>query len=489
MENVVNKLIEKGYLISPDVEILDKDINAFLSFLDSQNPKPTFVTKDTYEKFKGTLKGELEINYVVKRHVERRSEADTRVELKKMYKQSNKKIDINDWLAYYTDRFERISRLLRNRIELRNVISISRILKTTGRQEVATIGMIKDIRKTFTGAHIVEIEDPTGQIKLIIKKDKMLKVVDDLVLDEVIGVVGTKSKDVLYPSNIIFPDVPDRPLKKAKDDVYAAFISDTHVGSDMFLPKEFGMFAKWLKGKMGSESQREIAKKIKYIFVIGDLVDGVGIYPGQENELIIKDIYDQYNEFAKYFADIPEDIQIIVAPGNHDALRLAEPQHVLFEDIAKPVYQINNITMTSNPAVVNIHGIDGFPGFDTLLYHGMSFDKLVSDVPSLRKYGYERADKIMEFLLKKRHLAPSHGSTLINPMSRDFLVIDSPVDVFASGHIHYTKVGRYKNITTIGTGCFQKKTPFQEKLGHNPTPGRVPIFSLKNNQTKVMRFL
>jgi len=434
-------------------------------------------------------KKELEIKYIVKRPVDRRSEVDTSVKLKKMYRQTNKKIDINDWLTYYLDRFERLSNLLRNRIELRNVVSISRILKMTGRQEVATIGMVKDIRKTFTGTHIVEIEDPTGQINLILKSEDVVKVADEIVLDEVIGVIGTKSKNVIYPTKILFPDVPDRPIKKSKDDVYAAFVSDTHVGSNMFLPKEFSMFVKWLNGKVGSEAQREVAKKVKYLFVIGDLVDGVGIYPGQEKELVIKDIYSQYEEFAKYFADIPEDIQIIVIPGNHDALRLAEPQHVLFEDIARPVYQINNITMASNPAVVNIHGIDGFPGFDILLYHGMSFDRLVSDVPFLRKFGYERADKIMEFLLRKRHLAPSHGSTLINPMARDFLVIDSPVDVFASGHIHYTKIGRYKNITTIGTGCFQKKTPFQEKLGHNPTPGRVPIFSLKENQTKVMRFL
>jgi len=94
----------------------------------------------------------------------------------------------------------------------------------------------------------------------------------------------------------------------------------------------------------------------------------------------------------------------------------------------------------------------------------------------------------MEFLLKKRHLAPSHGSTLINPMAQDFLVIDKPVDIFASGHIHYTKLGRYKNVLTIGTGCFQEKTPFQEKLGHNPTPGRVPIVNLKSFQARIMKF-
>ena len=497
----IQKIISKGFLVTPDLKVEEEFADKFLDYLEQLEPKPLFVSNKLYHEFLGDFnfpkpkeekkeETKEESKYVVlRKHTFKREEIQTNVKLKKVYHHLNKKIDISDWLSYYLDRFNRIRELLMNRSELTGVNSISRILKMTGRQTVSTIAMVKNIRKTFTGIMILEVEDPTGQIKVILKNESAAKVSDELVVDEVIGIVGTKSKDVIYAEKIVFPDIPNNPIKKAPDDVYAAFVSDTHVGSNMFLPKEFHMFTEWLKGKVGSESQREIAKKVKYLFVIGDLVDGVGIYPGQEKELVIKDIYKQYEEFAKYFADIPDDINIIVIPGNHDALRLAEPQHVLFQDIAEPVYQINNITMASNPAVINIHNVDRFPGFDVLLYHGMSFDKLVSDVPFLRKYGYERADKIMEFLLKKRHLAPAHGSTLINPMARDFLVIDKPVDVFASGHIHYTKVGRYKNITTIGTGCFQKKTPFQEKLGHNPTPGRVPILSLKENQVKVMRFL
>ena len=494
MKELLQKIVDKGFLVSPDLDIKESYLDEFIKYLEELPTKPLFVSGSTYNDFLKkyeTSKKETneEIEYNVIKHVEKREESDTKVKLKKFYNPTNKKVDINDWLSYYSDRFARLSNLLRSRLELTNIVSISRILKMNGRQKVSTIGMIKDIGKTFTGITIIEVEDPTGQIKVILKNEEVAKVSDELTFDEVIGIIGTKSKDVIYADKLIFPDIPYEPIKKAKDDVYAAFISDTHVGSNMFLPKEFSMFTKWLKGNVGSQSQRDMAKKVKYLFVIGDLVDGVGIYPGQEKELLINDIYSQYKEFSKYFSDIPEDIQIIVIPGNHDALRLAEPQHILFEDIARPVYQLNNITMASNPAVVNIHNLDNFPGFDVLLYHGMSFDKIVSDVPFLRKYGYERADKIMEFLLRKRHLAPSHGSTLINPMARDFLVIDKPVDVFASGHIHYTKVGRYKNVATIGTGCFQRKTPFQEKLGHNPTPGRVPIFSLKNNQVKIMRFL
>ncbi|MCD6546927.1 MAG: DNA-directed DNA polymerase II small subunit [Nanoarchaeota archaeon] len=484
MENIIKRITEKGFLVSSNLKINEKDLDDFLKYLLSLENKPFIVSNDTYNDF---LKSKQKEYVIIKKH-EKRPEIPTKVKLRKIYNHTNKKIDINDWVAYYYDRFNKISNILKNRDELRSATTISRVKKINGRQQVALIGMIKDIRKTFTGTTIFELEDPTGFLKVIVKGDEAVKKVDELVLDEVIGVIGTKSKDVVYADKIIFPDIPERPIKKAKEEVYAAFISDTHVGSNMFLAKEFSHFIKWLKGEIGTPQQREIAKKVRYLFVIGDLVDGIGVYPNQEKELSIHDIYRQYEEFSKYFVDIPEDINIIVIPGNHDALRLAEPQHVLFQDIAEPVYKINNVIMASNPAVINIHNIDDFPGFDVLLYHGMSFDNLVSNVPFLRKYGYERADLIMEFLLKKRHLAPSHGSTLINPMAQDFLVIDKPVDIFASGHIHYTKLGRYKNVLTIGTGCFQEKTPFQEKLGHNPTPGRVPIVNLKSFQARIMKF-
>ena len=71
---------------------------------------------------------------------------------------------------------------------------------------------------------------------------------------------------------------------------------------------------------IGSEQQKDIAKKIKYIFIVGDLVDGCGIYPEQDKELLIKDVYQQYKECAELLKQIPKHIPLIICPGNHDAL-------------------------------------------------------------------------------------------------------------------------------------------------------------------------
>lgn len=70
----------------------------------------------------------------------------------------------------------------------------------------------------------------------------------------------------------------------------------------------------------------------------------------------------------------------------------------------------------------------------------------------------------------------------------DSLLIKKIPDFFVTGHIHYSNIGQYKSVTTISCSCWQGKTTFQEKLGHDPEPARVPIVNLQNREMKVLRF-
>ncbi|MDD5182118.1 MAG: DNA-directed DNA polymerase II small subunit [Candidatus Nanoarchaeia archaeon] len=508
MENVVARLIEKGFLVSPDLkELTSDDLGPFLEYLAQTYPgkKPSVISKEIYTAFVAHKKPvevpktesepgaepELEETYEISPSIKKREKIETKMKIRKQFIHENRKVSINDWVTYYFDRYNKLRDILQNREELKNTISIGRAIKSTegsGRQQVSLIGMIKSLRKAFSGTTIMELEDPTGIIKVAIKKPELAQKVEELVEDEVIGLTGSLSKDIVFAENIVFPEIPERPIKKSEDDVSAVFLSDIHLGSNMFLPNEFTQCIKWISGELGNTAQRQMAEKIRYMFIAGDMVDGVGIYPGQESELLIPDIFAQYKEFADYIAKIPQDIHIVMIPGNHDTVRIAEPQPILFRDIAEKIYTLPNVTVASNPATVNMHNIGAFPGFDVLLYHGYSFDHYVANSPYLMKHGYNRADLIQEFLLRKRHLAPTHGSTLIDPGPVDHLVIDKIPDIFVTGHIHKTKVGRYRNILNLNCGCFQDKTAFQEKVGHTPEPGRVPVFNLKSGETKLMRF-
>ena len=418
---------------------------------------------------------------------------DNEVKIVFSYNGAPKKREANDFIQYFNIRYQTIEKILKQRQELQNTTSISRIISKKNREQVSVIGMVKDKRYTKNGNCIITIEDMTGYIRMLVNKNKpgLFRIAKGIVLDEVIGVVGVNGDNIIFTSNLLFPDIPlTEKIKKSKEEVYALFLSDLHVGSKNFLESDFNKFLKWINCNLGNESQRQIAAKVKYIFIMGDLVDGCGVYPGQEKELEIKDIRDQYKICADLLSQIPKNIKLIICPGNHDAMRVAEPQLPIYKDFSEPLYNLSNAVLVSNPAQVNIHSSDNFLGFDVLIYHGYSFDFYVAEVESIRNQGgYDRADLIMKFLLQKRHLAPTHISTLYVPDTKsDNLVINKIPDFFVSGHIHKASATNYKNITLISGSCWQSKTAFQEKVGHNPEPSRVPILNLQTRHIKMLKF-
>lgn len=413
----------------------------------------------------------------------------SKVSIIKSYEYEPKQIKVEDFVTYFRSRYEQIKNILVSRPGIDSPISISK-LSSYG-EKSTIIAIIKDIQRFSTGTISISLEDPSGEIKGIISKNS--EIVDEakyLTLDEVLGFRGSSSKGVFFINEIIQPDVIIKNNKKlAKEEVYAAFTGDLHVGSNTFLGDKLEYFIKLLRGEVGTPAQKEIAKKTKYIFLVGDIVDGVGIYPGQQKELEIEDIYEQYKVAADYLSQIPKDKYMIICPGNHDSLRIAEPQPPLPKEIAKPLYELPNVIHVSNPAYVNIHNVNGFEGLDILMYHGYSFDYYVNNVEGLiEEGGYDSPDALIKFLLKRRHLAPSHLSTLSLPMKYDPLIIDPVPDIIVTGHIHKSKVAQYRGITIIAASCWQKNTSFQDKHGVHAEPGRVPFLNLKTGKTTVMHF-
>ena len=402
--------------------------------------------------------------------------------------------EIQDFVSYFNERYKALERLLRGRQELDNVTVIKRALQKEEREHVAIIGIVKEIDETKNNNLIVTLEDSTGEMKALISKNKreIYEGGKSLVRDEVIGIVGVAGKGIIFVEKIVWPEVPVyNELKKSPIEEYAIFLSDIHVGSKQFLAPAFEKFLKWINGEAGDEKQRALVKKIKYIFIIGDVVDGVGIYPGQEHDLEMTNIYDQYAACGALLAQIPKHMKIIICPGNHDAMRLAEPQLPLYEDMAKPLYDLPNVMMVSNPAMVNVGRAEGFPGISVLMYHGYSFDYYIANVDEIRNNGgNDRADLVMKYLLQRRHLAPTHASCVYIPFrDSDPMIINKIPDIFATGHLHKTSVSSYRNITLICGSCWQGKTAFQEKMGHNPEPARVPLVNLQTREVKILRFM
>ncbi len=414
------------------------------------------------------------------------------VKIQNSYEGEPKKRTVQDFTNYFTARYNTIRSILRNRKELQNLTSINRLGQKKEREQTSIIGLIAEKQITKTGKVVFTIEDPTGRIKVLFSENSdSFDIAKESVVDEVVGIVGTCAGPIIFGSGLILPDIPTfNELKKCPDEVYSVFMGDFHFGSNVFIHEAFDKFISWINGNHGNENQRKLVKKIKYLFMVGDLVEGVGIYPGQDNDLEIQDIYEQYTEFAKHLKRIPSHIKIIICPGNHDAMRIAEPQPPLYKDFAAAVYELPNVIMVSNPATVNIHASEKFFGFDVLMYHGFSFPVYADMVESIRSEGgQKRPDLIMKFILQRRHLAPAHKSTLYLPdADRDPLVIEKVPDFFVSGHIHRVAAANYRNVTMLNCSSWLKRTEYQEKVGLYPQPGRALLVNLQTRKVKILKF-
>ncbi|MBS1267083.1 MAG: DNA polymerase II small subunit [Candidatus Woesearchaeota archaeon] len=518
----IEKFIEKGFLISPDIikkknwdnsfeNILiklskKKDLLVFSNYVDKFLIKENInnfnwlemeKSKALYEKQK---KKDIYTNFLD--FLNNQHEKSLLVEKEKIpedisyinkYTESIKKRDIQDFINIFNERYNNIKRILLNRRELQGVNSISRLQNKSDRQSVAIIGMVTSKRLTKNKHLMLRLEDPTGEINVLINKNRsdLSSIGQDIVLDEIMGITGTSGRNIIFADNVLFPDLPSySELKRSPEESYLLILSDLHVGSGNFMKEEFNRFLKWINGKVGNKDQKELASKITHIIILGDLVEGVGIYPGQEKELEIVDIVDQYKNCAELLAKIPKNIKLLIIPGNHDAVRLAEPQPPLFKDLAKPIWELPNAINLGNPAFINIMSTDKFPGFDLLLYHGYSFIYYAENVDSIRqKGGLDRVDLIMKFLLQKRHLAPTHSSNMYIPHTdNDPLLISKSPDFFLTGHLHKCIAANYKNTTMISGSCWESDTSYMKKMGVKGEPARVPIVNLKTRKVKILRF-
>ncbi len=389
---------------------------------------------------------------------------------------------IGDFKLYFNDRLKTLRKILKERREMAGAIPISRVDKSVSNFKV--IGMVNDIRTTKIGNKVITIEDETSSISVLLTKDLGL-VNDSTVTDEVIGVIGTKFRNdrpgkvtnLVKAEVLVRPDVPvNRSSNHSDESLFVAFVSDIHIGSKTFLKEEFCNFLDWLKGNNGRK--KDIAKKVGYVVVPGDIVDGIGIYPDQEEELAIDDIYGQYEELARLLREVPEHVKVIMLPGNHDAVRPAEPQPTFPEDIRKLFPQ--NVIFVGNPCYFSLHGVE------ILAYHGRSMDDFIKALPSL---DYTKAIKIMIEMLKKRHLVPIYGGrTPIAPEHRDYLVIDKIPDIFVTGHGHSTGIGKYRGVTLINASAWQSQTNFQKMHNFIPDPAKVPIFNLYTGEAGIIDF-
>jgi DNA polymerase II small subunit len=382
--------------------------------------------------------------------------------------------EYDDFVTVFRDRYERLSKQLRGRVNRRPAGSVGDM---PGGSDAAVIGLVDEVRSTANGHWILELEDTTGTFPCLVTKGKdIADLVDEILLDECVAVEGRLADDsgILFVDSLYFPDVPRTHKPNTADrHVQAALISDVHVGSQEFMADAWERFADWL--------YTDAAEHVEYLLVAGDMVEGVGVYPDQDEELDIVDIYEQYESFAERLKSVPGDLDVVMIPGNHDAVRLAEPQPG-FDEKLRNIMSAHDAEITGNPSLVEVEGVK------VLMYHGVSLDEVIAELPA-GKASYDEPHKAMYQLLKKRHVAPQYGGHMrLAHEEKDYLVIDEVPDVFHTGHVHKLGWGKYHNVLAVNSGCWQAQTAFQKSVNIDPDAGYAPILDLDTLEMTVRKF-
>ena len=458
---VLNYALKKGFQIHPDAfEFLENvDVKKLEKIIKE------IVREKTKQKLFQINQDDLENYFGIK------EDKNLKSDYKVLFDPSNKITSaegISGYNSLFTSRFNKLKKIISDRPESKMLKSIASVKAAKSDDDMYVCGLVTSKISERNVTKLL-LEDPSGSLEGIIFDNELRKTADSLLNDQfIMARVGIGKNSGLIIKDLISPDVPDQASNRSESETFAVFLSDLHIGSKYFMEEEFSDFVSWLS------SPDPVARKIRFLLIGGDLVDGVGIYPNQDKELLCQTIEEQLKKMESLISKIPNYIKIFIIPGNHDPGRRALPQPAIPKKYNSEVWEKENVIMVGNPAVVSLNGVK------VLMFHGQSIDDIVKTTPGL---SYDRPTDVMKHLLRARHLSPIYGSqTPIAPEVEDFMVIQDIPDIFHVGHVHRAQLDMYKGILLINSGSWQNQTPFQSSVGMTPNPGIALMVNLKTFQ-------
>ena len=450
--------LKKGFQIHPNalellerVEIKDLELTIKQIVREKSKQKRFLINQDDLEDFLGLKEDKKLLN-------EHRVLFDPTLKITSAE-------GIEGYKALFSSRFEKLKKIVSNRPEAKLLKSISMIISTKSKEDMFLCGLLSE-RRSERNITKLTIDDPTGTIETIVFDKDLQKTAQGLLIDQFVFVkINLGKNGGFIVKDLIVPGIPEHASNRSETETYAVFLSDLHIGSMYFMEKELSDFISWLS------SPDPVARKIRFVLICGDLVDGVGIYPGQDKELVFVNVEDQLKKAVEILEKIPKHIKIFIVPGNHDPGRRALPQPAIPEKYELGLWNKENFFVLGNPSIVSLNGVK------VLLYHGQSIDDVVRTTPGL---SYDKPTEVMRRFLQARHLSPIYGSqTPIAPETEDMMVIDEVPDIFQAGHVHVVGFDMYRGVLILNSGAWQHQTPFQAGVGITPTTGIAVIVNLK----------
>ena len=302
---------------------------------------------------------------------------------------------VSGFNALFSNRFSKLKRLISNRPEAKMLKSIASVIAAKSNNDMYVCGLVSE-RSSERNVTKLQVDDSSGSLETVVFDKDLQKTANQLLIDQFVMLKIRAGKNGGFITrDVIVPDVADHFSNRSETEAYAVFLSDLHVGSKFFMKKEFDGFVSWLS------SPDPIARKVRFVILGGDVVDGIGVYPNQDKELECQTVEEQLEKLEVILAKIPESIKVFIIPGNHDPGRRALPQPSFPKKYNQSLRKHENFFLVGNPSLISLNGVK------VLVYHGQSIDDIVKTTPGL---SYDDPTKVMRQLLKSRHLSPIYGS-------------------------------------------------------------------------------
>lgn len=201
-EEVVRLFLQNGFQISRNaLPLVLENPEQILSELKKMKPRPFIISEQHLKNIQKTVKIKpVEIKRI------------------KEYKQYKKPVSVKDYVNHFISRYEELKKIISKKMTDEKLTSINKIATQT--TTFSIIGVVRE-----KGNSNILIEDPTGEVYVFF--DDLKEKLDEITLDDVIGVVIKKLKEKYYAKNVIFPDVSsNREINKTEENMILAVVSN-----------------------------------------------------------------------------------------------------------------------------------------------------------------------------------------------------------------------------------------------------------------------
>ena len=199
-----------------------------------------------------------------------------------------------------------------------------------------------------------------------------------------------------------------------------AAIADTHIGSKAFKHKELVEFYK-RADKFGAE----------FVLHAGDIIDGIGVYKGQEFEVVTPSIDEQLDILVEYYPNLKRGTTKFIL-GNHDYIAWKRMGIDVGKQIKRARKDLEYLGMVKANILID--------GIRVQLWHGRGRGAYT--------LSYKPQKAIEQFVPGRK--------------PRILLI----------GHWHQTFwMPAYRNVDAFQVGCFQGETLLTKEMGVQPIVG------------------